>query len=67
MKFISWKKRVASRGTSLSTEKRCYADDPRYPRLVRISPGRVAFVESELDTYDALLIRERDVAEGVAA
>ena len=60
MKFTSWKQRAEDRGTSVSTEKRCHATDPRYPRLVKISPGRVAFVASELDTYDAMLIAERD-------
>ncbi len=60
MKFTSWKQRAEDRGTSVSTEKRCYANDPRYPRLVPISPGRVAFVSSELDAYDATLIAARD-------
>ncbi len=60
MKFTSWKQRAEDRGTSVSTEKRCYADDPAYPRLVPISPGRVAFVAKELDEYDALLIVARD-------
>lgn len=60
MKFTSWKQRAADRSTSISTEKRCYANDPRYPRLVPISPGRVAFVSSECDAYDAMLIAERD-------
>ncbi len=60
MKFTSWKQRAEDRGTSVSTEKRCYANDPRYPRLVQISPGRVAFVTSELDAYDAMRIALRD-------
>ena len=60
MKFKSWKQRAEDRGTSVSTEKRCYANDPAYPRLVPISPGRVAFVAKELDEYDALLIAARD-------
>ncbi len=62
MKFISWKQRAKDRGTSKSTEKRRYAADPRYPRLVQISPGRVAFVADELDAYDEMLIAERDAA-----
>ncbi len=60
MEFKSWKQRALDRGTSVSTEKRCYAADPMYPRLVQISPGRVAFVAPELDAYDARLIAERD-------
>ncbi len=60
MKFTSWKQRAEDRGTSVSTEKRCYANDPTYPRLVHISPGRVAFVARELDEYDAHLIAARD-------
>ena len=58
MKFTSWKQRAEDRGTSVSTEKRCYANDPTYPRLVPLSPGRVAFVANELDAYDALLIAD---------
>ena len=63
VKFLSWKQRVEERGTSISTEKRQYAADPRYPRLVQISPGRKAFVADELDQYDALIIAERDQRE----
>ena len=62
MKFKSWKQRAKDRGTSVSTEKRCYANDSAYPRLVPISPGRVAFVARELDDYDAKLIAARDEA-----
>ncbi len=58
MKFTSWKQRAEDRGTSVSTEKRCLANDPRYPRPVQISPGRMALVASECDAYDALLIAE---------
>lgn len=60
VQFKSWKQRALDRGTSVSTEKRCYAADPKYPRLVSLSPGRVAFVASELDEYDATLIASRD-------
>lgn len=60
MEFKSWKQRAKDRGTSVSTEKRCYTSDPLYPRLVQLSPGRVAFVASELDEYDATLIAARD-------
>ena len=62
MRFKSWKQRAADRGTSVSTEKRRYNDDPRYPRPVNLSPGRVAFVDDELDEYDRILIAERDAS-----
>ena len=70
MQFRSWKQRAEARSTSVSTEKRRYKADPRYPRLVQISPGRVGFVDDELDAYDRLLIAERDAllaAEGEGA
>ncbi len=60
MKFKSWKQRAEDRGTSVSTEKRIAATDSRYPKLVQMTPGRVAFVASECDAYDAILIAERD-------
>ena len=60
MQFKSWKQRAKARSTSVSTEKRRYKADPRYPRLVSLSPGRVGFVDDELDAYDRLLIAERD-------
>ena len=62
MKFKSWKQRAEDRSTSVSTEKRRYKADPRYPRLMQISPGRVGFVDDELDAYDRSLITERDNA-----
>ena len=60
MKFISWKQRADDRGTSVSTEKHIAATDSRYPKLVQMTPGRVALVASECDAYDAILIAERD-------
>ncbi len=63
MIFKSWKQRAADRGTSVSTEKRIAAADPRYPKLVQMTPGRVAFVADECDAYDAILIAERDAAQ----
>ena len=62
MRFISINQRAKDTGTSRSTVKRQIAADSRYPHLVQISPGRVAFVASELDAYDAMLIAERDAA-----
>ena len=61
MKFISRKDLAARRSISLSTQKRL-EQDPRHPRPVDVSPGRVAFVEPEADEYDLLLIAERDAA-----
>ena len=58
MRFVSWKGIAESKGTSVSTEKRCRKTDPDYPTLVEISPGRVAFPEDEVEAYFAKL-RER--------
>ena len=62
MRFISWKDLAERRSTSVSTEKRRVKSDPRHPRLVRLSPGRVGFPEPEIDAFDLLLIAERDAA-----
>ena len=56
MRFISWKKLVDRRGTSLSNEKRRVISDPQHPRPVRISPGRSAFIDEEIDDYDRWLV-----------
>ena len=60
MQFLSWKNLADRRSTSVSTEKRRINTDPRHPRPVKISPGRVGFPEPEIDAYDLLLIAERD-------
>ena len=62
MQFLSWKELADRRSTSVSTEKRRVKNDPRHPRPVPMSPGRVAFPEPETDEYDLLLIAERDNA-----
>jgi len=61
MKFLSWKEMAARRGTSISTEKRLYQTDPRYPKKTQLSPGRVGFAEVEADEYDLLLMAGRNV------
>ena len=67
MKFISWKDLAARRSTSVSTEKRRVKDDPRHPKLVQISPGRVAFIESEIDAYDEIMVAQLRAGEQHAA
>ncbi len=62
MRFLSWKDLADRRSTSVSTEKRRIKRDPRHPRPVQISLGRVGFPEPEADEYDLLLIAERDGA-----
>ena len=60
MKFISRRDLAARRSISLSTQKRIESD-PRHPRPIEISPGRVAFVESEVDDFDIMIVDERRV------
>ena len=67
MKFLSWKDLAERRTTSVSTEKRRVKDDPRHPKLVQISQGRVAFIESEIDAYDEILVAEFRAGEQNAA
>ena len=62
MRFLSWKDLADRRSTSVSTEKRRIKRDPRHPRPVQISLGRVGFPEPEVNEYDLLLIAERDNA-----
>ena len=56
MAFISWRQMAKRRGTSVSTEKRLHATDPRYPTKYHTSPGRVGFAENEVDEYDRLVM-----------
>ena len=63
MQFTSWKQRAEERGTSVSTERRLYNSDPRYPRLKQLSPGIRRFVTEELDHYDRLVCAESEVAD----
>ena len=48
--------------TSVSTQKRLQKTDPRYPRKVRLSPGRVGFSSSAKEAYDRARIAEPEVA-----
>ena len=58
MQFISWKGLAKGRTTSVSTEKRRVKEDPRHPKPVQISPGRVAFIKAEVDVYDEIMVAE---------
>ena len=58
MKFHSWKEMAALDGTSISTQKRLQKTDPRYPRKVRLSPGRVGFSSFAKEAYDRARVEE---------
>lgn len=58
MRFLSWKDVAKRRTTSVSTEKRRVKEDPRHPKPIQISPGRVAFIEAEVDAYDEIMVAE---------
>ncbi len=62
MRFLSWKEVADRRTTSVSTEKRLHKTDPRYPKKVNLSPGRVGFAEEAADAYDRLLMAEQSEA-----
>jgi predicted DNA-binding transcriptional regulator AlpA len=66
MQFISRKQLAARRGVSLSTQKRI-EKDPRHPRAVRLSPGRIGWDEDETIQYDQMLLAERRVQVNQAA
>lgn len=64
--FISRRDLAKRRTISLSTQKRL-EQDPRHPRPVQISPGRVAFVDEECIAFDRMIIEERRVLAAVFA
>ena len=66
MKFLSWKDMAERDTTSVSTQKRLYATDPRYPHKVQLSPNRVGFPEDEADAYAAARIAEAEAAGEMA-
>ena len=52
MRFFSWREMAQMDNTSVSTQKRLQANDPRYPRKIQLSPGRVGFAEDDRERYD---------------
>ncbi len=58
MRFFSWREMAEMDSTSISTQKRLQANDPRYPRKVRLSPGRVGFAEADREAYDRQRIED---------
>lgn len=66
MKFLSWQDLADRRSTSVSTEKRRVKSDPRHPKPVPITPGRVAFIEHECDAYDEQMVAEYRAGQSAA-
>jgi predicted DNA-binding transcriptional regulator AlpA len=63
MQLLSWKQLAARISVSVSTAKRLHAQDPRFPKKLRISSGRVGFAEEELDRWLAELAKhDREMA-----
>ena len=58
MKFLSWRELGSRADLSLSTLKRLRLEDPKFPRKIRISSGRVGFVEAETDAWLASIAEE---------
>ena len=56
MPFFSWAKMAEMDGTSVSTQKRLEANDPRYPTKYNLSPGRVGFCSKDTGKSSALAI-----------
>ena len=69
MQFLSWDDMAVSDKTSVSTQKRLQKTDPRYPRKVHLSPGRVGFPSSDKEAYDRARIDDPEwrSAEALAA
>ena len=62
MQLLSWKEVAARVSVSVSTVKRLHAADPRFPKKLRISSGRVGFDEAELDRWlGKLAEREKEM------
>ena len=64
MRFFSWREMAARRGTSVSTEKRLFEEDPDYPDKVAVSVARVGFPEDQAERYDQILIARQADADG---
>ena len=64
--FVSWKELARRRSTSISTEKRRVKSDPNHPRPIKISPGRKAFIEAEVEEYDVAMVAAQRATEGAA-
>ena len=59
MKILPQKQAADSAGFSVSTLKRLEAAG-EFPAKVHISPGRIGYVETEVDTFIAERIAARD-------
>ena len=60
--LISWRAFANRLDTSVSTAKRLHAEDPEFPRKVRISRGRIGFFDHEADAYIASRKRAEEEA-----
>jgi len=49
--FLSWPDLRDRSTLSISTLKRLAKEDPKFPRKVHLSPGRVGFYEDEADAW----------------
>ena len=61
MKLLTWRELADRASVSVSTVKRLHKEDPNFPRKLRISPGRVGFVEDEADAWMASLAEQTEV------
>ena len=50
-RILSWRSLSENSELSVSTLKRLCKTDPKFPRKIRISPGRVGFYEDEADAW----------------
>lgn len=62
MKIISRRTTAKRIDISISSLKRIERDDPYFPRKVRLSPGRIGFIEDEVDDWIRRLGDVRDQA-----
>ncbi len=51
MQLISWRGLRDRSTLSISTLKRLAKNDPKFPRKVYLSPGRVGFYEGDADAW----------------
>ena len=60
MRFLSWRELGSRADLSLSTLKRLRLEDPLFPRKIKISPGRIGFVEAEADAWLASIVEQNE-------
>lgn len=66
MRFLSYRSYAERDDVSISTIKRRVKSDPNHPKPIQLSPGRVGFIEEELDAYERELVAAQRAGDEAA-